>query len=409
MTPQPPSTWGLWARGGRGCRHSRRRALVWSVRSVSAQTRGTGGPVVSARRGSLRVSLRHGGHAHGQQPGAAHVPSPPPPTRGGRALPRSGPVERGGGVGPCACARMWGAGTCGEAVMQWPRTGCTSDHGACPRWGVASVWPDLGERWGMQVWKLGLEGAALGCVGAGGTGAGLEASKEAILAFCCVTPCPAVRSHGLRAKPHCRCSCVPLSSGPPLTPISLSRPRPPMPQHKRRSRSCRRTMPSWRGTCGTCRPSWRRYLRPRTRGCIVSLGAPTARFSVTPLHDPATPVHLGPMGPRGEGVLPFPKACSCVVYTLCVRSDERYGGSGGVRPAWVSTRIAAAWGPRPRATAGGCACPFASSTDARGQGTPTIGACGTGGRRRSVCVRAHVGGGDMWGGSDAMAPHRLHL
>ena len=75
----------------------------------------------------------------------------------------------------------------------------------------------------------------------------------------------------------------------------------------------------------------------------------------------------------------------------------------------VSTRIAAAWGPRPRATAGGCACPFASSTDARGQGTPTIGACGTGGRRRSVCVRAHVGGGDMWGGSDAMAPHRLHL
>ena len=102
--------------------------------------------------------------------------------------------------------------------MQWPRTGCTSDRGACPGWGVACVWPDLGERWGMQVWKLGLEGAALGCVGTGGTGAGLEASKEAILAFCCVTPCPAVRSHGLPAKPHCRCSCVPLSSAPPPHP-----------------------------------------------------------------------------------------------------------------------------------------------------------------------------------------------
>ena len=74
------------------------------------------------------------------------------------------------------------------------------------------------DAWGMQVWKLGVEGAALGCVGTGGTGAGLEASKEAILAFCCVTPCPAVRSHGLRAKPHCRCSCVPLSSGPPPHP-----------------------------------------------------------------------------------------------------------------------------------------------------------------------------------------------
>ena len=58
----------------------------------------------------------------------------------------------------------------------------------------------------------------------------------------------------------------------------------------------------------------------------MSLGAPTARFSVTPLHDPTTPVHLGPMGPRGGGAVAIPEGVLlCGLYALCALRPEVRG------------------------------------------------------------------------------------